>query len=91
VILYFQNTDKSVQAAEWGNGNLQSILARLQLPLTVDARKRRTLLEVAIRLLNLRTRLCGFTQINTVHLGTSMEEEPWFLDMNPCIGLATLA
>jgi len=72
-----------------GNGNLQSIWARLQLPLSVDAPKRRRLLEVAIRLLNLRTRLCGFTQIHTVYSGNSMEEGPWFLDMNPGVGLAS--
>jgi hypothetical protein len=74
---------------KWVIGNSQSIWERLQLPLAVNARKRRRLLEVAIRLLNLRTRLCGFTQIHTVYSGTSsMEEETWFLDMNPGIGLA---
>jgi hypothetical protein len=77
------------QAAEWGNGNLESIWTCVQLPLTVDARKRRRLLKVAIWLLNLKTRLCGFTQIHTVYSGNSMEEEPWFLDMDPGIGLQT--
>jgi hypothetical protein len=32
------------------------------------------LLEVAIRLLNIRTGLCGFIQIHTVYSGASMEE-----------------
>ena len=54
----------------------------------MGARKRRRLLEVAIRLLNPKTRLCGFLQNHAVYSGTSMEEEPWFLDMNHGIGLA---
>ena len=33
-------------------------------------------------------RLCIFTHIHTVYSGNSMKEEPWFLDMNPGIGLA---
>ena len=54
----------------------------------MEARKRRSLLEVAIRFLKLRSRLCGFTRVHGIYSGTSMEEEPWFLDMNPGFGLA---
>ena len=44
--------------------------------------------QVSIRLLNLKTRLCGFSQIHTVHSGSSMEKAPYFLEMNPGMGLA---
>jgi len=39
------------------------------------------------RELSLKTRLCGFTQIHTLYSGSSIEEELWFPDMSPGIGL----
>jgi len=74
------------QAAECGNGNVQSIWARPQLPLTVYSGKRRRLLEVAIRLLNLRTWLCGFKQIVLFIRVPIWKTSLGFL--NPGIGLA---
>ena len=58
------------QAAEWGMRCLQGSFGRLKLPMPAqDAEYRYRLLEVCIRLHNLRTRLEGINQIRTVYEG----------------------
>ena len=66
------------QSAEWGNGTLQRVFARLQVPLTLKyTRNQVTLLEACIHLCNLRTRHVGLNQIQTVYVplwkGDNME------------------
>jgi hypothetical protein len=57
------------QAAEWGMGALQGSFGRLRVPLQVnDANRRGDLLEMIMRLFNLRTRLVGHNQIRTVYM-----------------------
>jgi hypothetical protein len=55
------------QSAEWGNGSVCRTFARLRLPLTYDVQKRKQLLGVSFRLFNVRARIVGINQIQTVY------------------------
>ena len=54
------------QAAEWGMRALQGTFARLKCRLPSDSLKRLHIIEGAVFCHNLRTRLVGLNQINTV-------------------------
>ena len=57
------------QAAEWGMCSIQGSFGRLWLPLDAnDDSKRRDLLEVCMRLHNLRTSLIGINQIRNTYM-----------------------
>lgn len=57
------------QAAEWGMRCIQGSFGRLRLPLEVhDGDARRDLLEVCVRLHNVRTRLVGINQIKNTFM-----------------------
>lgn len=57
------------QAAEWGMRSIQGSFGRLRLPLDAnDDGKRRDLLEICMRLHNLRTRLVGINQIRNTYM-----------------------
>lgn len=57
------------QAAEWGMRSLQGSFGRLRVPLDINnPLGRMRLLEVVVRLHNLRTRLVGASQIRTVYM-----------------------
>lgn len=60
------------QAAEWGMGSFQRVWGRLQLPLQWNKKKRRMLLNLAVRLHNTRARLVGLNQIRTVYAADYM-------------------
>lgn len=70
------------QTAEWGNRGLQGSFGRLRIPLEINNdEKRGDLLEICIRLYNLRARRVGFNQIRTVYMPiwrqTAEDEEVW--------------
>jgi len=57
------------QTAEWGNRTLQGSFGRLRIPLEVKhAERRADLLEICMRLHNLRCRRVGFNQIRSVYV-----------------------
>lgn len=57
------------QTAEWGMRSLQGSFGRLRVPLEVnDVGRRADLLEICVRLHNLRARRVGFNQIRTVYM-----------------------
>jgi hypothetical protein len=57
------------QTAEWGNSALKGAFGRLRLPLQIhDHPARRDLLEVCVRLHNLRTRCIGLNEIRSVYM-----------------------
>ena len=57
------------QTAEWGMRQLQGAFARLRLPMDVhEAERRSILLELVIRLNNVRARLVGISQIRNVYM-----------------------
>lgn len=57
------------QTAEWGNRALQGTFGRLRVPLQVNyAELRGDLLEICMRLFNLRTREVGHNQIQSVYM-----------------------
>ena len=57
------------QSAEWGMRTLQGSFGRLRIPLEIHHTKRRAdLLEVCVRLNNLRATRVGINQIRTVYL-----------------------
>ena len=57
------------QTAEWGNQHLQGTFGRLRVPLEINnAECRGDLLELCVRLGNLRTRQVGINQIRTVYM-----------------------
>ena len=66
------------QIAEWGNRSLKGSFARLYLPLSWDCEKRAQLLEVCVRLLNLRTRIIGSSQIRTVFANACVSQRYGF-------------
>ncbi len=56
------------QAAEWGMRTLQGSFGRLQLPLNIgDDKARAELLEICVRLHNVRTTLVGINQIRNTY------------------------
>jgi hypothetical protein len=66
------------QTAEWGNRSLQGSFGRLRIPLDANnADARGDLLEVCVRLHNLRTRRVGINQIKEVYkpCWTSTEQD----------------
>lgn len=69
------------QSAEWGMRSLQGSFGRLRVPLEVAfVDSRGDLLEICVRLQNLRTRLVGINQIRSVYLPTwkaNEQEEIW--------------
>lgn len=57
------------QTAEWGMRSIQGSFGRLRVPLEIKHTDRRgNLLEVCVRLHNLRTRLVGINQIKNVYM-----------------------
>lgn len=57
------------QAAEWGMRCIQGSFGRLRLPLDAhDGDNRRDLLEICVRLHNVRTRLVGINQIKNTFM-----------------------
>lgn len=65
------------QSAEWGIRALKAPFGILRIPLTADARQRYRLIAVCVRLLNIRTRLVGLNQIQTVYANRSTVVQPW--------------
>ncbi|KAJ7325461.1 hypothetical protein DFH08DRAFT_817138 [Mycena albidolilacea] len=70
------------QTAEWGMRALQGSFGRLRLPLDIgDTDARGNLLEICVRLHNLRTRRVGHNQIRTVYMPlwrqNEEDEEVW--------------
>ncbi|KAF7368888.1 hypothetical protein MVEN_00214600 [Mycena venus] len=70
------------QTAEWGMRALQGSFGRLRLPLDIgDQNERGNLLEICVRLHNLRTRRVGHNQIRTVYMPlwrqNKEDEEVW--------------
>lgn len=70
------------QTAEWGNRGLQGAFGRLRIPLVIgQPDERSNLLEVCIRLHNLRATRVGLNQIRTVYMPlwqqNRQEEEVW--------------
>ena len=66
------------QTAEWGNRALQGSFGRLRVPLEADnAIARGNLIEICVRLHNLRTRRIGINQIAAVYVPqwTQTEED----------------
>ena len=54
-------------AAEWGMRDIQSHFGRLRLKLPCDRAQRKTVIDVIVRLHNLRVRRVGLSQIGTVY------------------------
>ena len=70
------------QTAEWGMRAIQGSFGRLRIPLDIsDKDARADLLEVCVRLHNLRTQRVGHNQIRTVYMNiwheNEEEEEVW--------------
>ena len=69
------------QSAEWGMRSLQGSFGRLRVPLEVTYGDRHgDLLEICVRLQNLRTRLVGINQIRSVYMPiwkADEQEEIW--------------
>jgi hypothetical protein len=68
------------QSAEWGNGMLQRVFGRLQVPFTLShSRNHAHVLEICVRLCNLRTRRVGLNQIQSVYMPIwkHSDEEVW--------------
>lgn len=69
------------QTAEWGMRTLQGSFGRLRVPLPIKSEEsRRELLEICVRLNNLRARCVGINQIRNVYMPTwkaSEDEELW--------------
>jgi hypothetical protein len=70
------------QTAEWGMRGLQGSFGRLRLPLDIgDKEERGNLLEVCVRLHNLRAQRVGHNQIRTVYMPlwrqNKEDEEVW--------------
>ena len=66
------------QTAEWGMRALQGCFGRLRVPLDIgDAQARSDLLEICVRLHNLRAELCNINQIRTVYFNDTMEKNIW--------------
>lgn len=57
------------QTAEWGMRSIQGVFGRLRLPLTIeDDKERSDMLEVCMRLTNVRTKRVGINQIRSVYM-----------------------
>jgi hypothetical protein len=57
------------QTAEWGMRSLQGSFGRLRLPVDIGNKEARgNLIEICVRLLNLRTRRVGYNQIRSVYM-----------------------
>lgn len=75
------------QSAEWGMRSLQGSFGRLRVPLEINHSDRRgDLLEICVRLQNLRTEMVGINQLRTVYMPVwkaAEQEEIWshFEDM----------
>ncbi len=64
------------QAAEWGMRTIQGSFGRLRMPLPIDdTRARANLIEICVRLSNVRTRLVGISQIKEVFMPIWKEED----------------
>lgn len=64
------------QTAEWGMRQLRGGFGRLRLPLDVNDPEGRTdLLENCLRSMNLRTNLCGVSEIRNVYMQVWEEAE----------------
>ncbi|KAJ8509483.1 hypothetical protein ONZ45_g8351 [Pleurotus djamor] len=76
------------QTAEWGNKDIQACFGRLRVPLPINySDVRGDLLEIIMRLFNLRTRLVGFNQIRSVYLPCWLpnDEEGFLLSLNDMV------
>ena len=72
------------QTAEWGMRMIQGSFGRLRVPLKISSKKRRQqLLEIIVRLSNVRTRCVGINQIRSVYMPTwkASEDEMMWLDL----------
>lgn len=58
------------QAAEWSNAAMTRVFARLRVPLMTDPAIRARVLEISVRLHNVRCRLIGRNQVKTVFADT---------------------
>ncbi|KAJ7369020.1 hypothetical protein DFH08DRAFT_796829 [Mycena albidolilacea] len=70
------------QTAEWGMRGLQGSFGRLRIPLEINRQEERAdLLEICVRLNNLRAELVGINQIRSVYMPlwreTREEEQVW--------------
>jgi hypothetical protein len=70
------------QTAEWGMRGLQGSFGRLRIPLEISHDEERgDLLEICVRLNNLRAQLVGINQIRSVYMPlwkqTHEEEQVW--------------
>jgi hypothetical protein len=70
------------QSAEWGMCGLQGSFGRLRIPLEIGRQKERgDLIEICVRLNNVRADLVGINQIRSVYMPlwkeTRQEEEVW--------------
>jgi hypothetical protein len=70
------------QTAEWGMRGLQGSFGRLRIPLEIGRQNERgDLIEICVRLNNVRAELVGINQIRTVYMPlwkhTHEEEEVW--------------
>jgi DDE superfamily endonuclease len=70
------------QTAEWGMRSIQGSFGRLRIPLEINHTERRgNLLEICVRLHNLRTRKVGINQIRNVYMKQWMynaeQEDVW--------------
>lgn len=69
------------QSAEWGMRSLQGSFGRLRVPLEINHSDRRgDLLEICVRLQNLRTDLVGINQLRSVYMPiwkANEQEEIW--------------
>lgn len=64
------------QTAEWGMRTLQGSFGRLRIPLDINHSSRRgDILEVAVRMYQLRARLVGINQIRTVYMPAWTEKD----------------
>ena len=64
------------QAAEWGMRTIQGSFGRLRMPLPIgDTRARANLIEICVRLSNVRARLVGISQIKAVFMPIWKEED----------------
>jgi hypothetical protein len=69
------------QSAEWGMRAFQGLFGRLRVPLNIqDNHGRARLLEICVRLNNLRANFVGISQIQSVYqpIWTEEDEEIWF-------------
>jgi hypothetical protein len=64
------------QAAEWGMRTIQGSFGRLRIPLPInDTKGRANLIEICVRLSNVRARLVGISQIKDVFMPIWKEDD----------------